>query len=217
LIFVALLNQNPMDKQKYILETSMKLFMKYGIRAITMDRISDELGISKRTIYELFRDKDDLIYQAIRHFAREKKKETEKLVQDSENVIHTIFQLATHQAVQMREVNPQFAHDLKKYHARVFRILSEDEEMRDYSLTRKFLNNGMKQGLFRTDLDMDIVNKFLHLLIDKAFGHETDPALEKYSHRELFDNIFLTYIRGISTEKGIQLLDECRSSVKLEF
>ena len=53
----------------------MKLFMKYGIRAITMDRISDELGISKRTIYELFRDKDDLIYQAIRHFASEKKKD----------------------------------------------------------------------------------------------------------------------------------------------
>lgn len=206
-----------MDKRNYILETSMKLFMKYGIRAITMDRISDELGISKRTIYELFRDKDDLIYQAIRHFASEKKKETEHLVQNSENVIHTIFQLATHQATQMREVNPQFTHDLKKYHTRVFRIISEDKDIRDYSLTRKFLDNGMKQGLFRTDLDMDIVNQFLHLLIDKAFGHETDPALEQYSHREIFNNIFLTYIRGISTEKGIQLLDECRSSVILEF
>lgn len=205
-----------MDTRERILQTSMTLFIKYGIRSITMDRIAEELGISKRTIYELFHDKDDLLLQAIRNFAGEKKKESAKMIRESDNVIEIIFKFAAAQSGQMREINPQFVHDLRKHHPKVFRILSDRNDLRDYSLTRNFLESGIKQGIFTGTMDIDLVNHFLHLLLN-LFGPEADPRIQKFAHRDIFNNIFLAYIRGISTEKGIQLIDQYKSNIAFQF
>ncbi len=205
-----------METKDRILESSIRLFLKYGIRAITMDRIAVELGISKRTIYELFNDKDDLLFHALQHFTLEQKKLSMEMIRESSDVIDVIFRFAARQSVIMREVNPQFVHDLRKYHARVYRKIAEKNDIRDLSLTRSFLTTGIEQGIFREDMNIDLVNLFLHQLMDQ-FGPEADEGIQKYGHQEVFENVFLAYIRGICTPKGVKLIGDHAAATELNF
>jgi len=107
----------------------------------------------------------------------------------------------------MKQVNPVFFQDIKRYHAKIFRELQEEGDFRDHSITRKILSNGTEQGIFRQDLNMEIVNQTLHELFE-LFSPDSKMTSEGYHRGELFNNIIIPYLRGIATEKGIALIDE---------
>jgi AcrR family transcriptional regulator len=195
------------EVRERIIVESGALFGKYGIRSMTMDALAEEMGISKRTIYEQFKDKDALLQEVIHFFKQKQNDEAHQIIEESENGIEALFRMMRVHIRQIAKMNPMFFHDFKKYHTRVFKEFAEPGDIRDFSITKKILDKGVKQKEFRSDMSIEIVNLTLHELFN-LFGHESSLIDAGYDRKEMFDHIIIPYLRGISTEKGVALIEQ---------
>jgi len=201
--------QNLEVKDRILVESGL-LFAKYGIKSMTMDSLAEELGISKRTIYERFKDKDTLLREVILYYKYQTQVQAHELIDQSDNAIEALFRIIKMTVGQMQRMSPAFFHDFKKYHQKVFKQFSEPGEVRDMSMTRKLLETGVKQEVFRDDIDIEIVNHAIHGLFD-MFGHNSSMIDAGFDRKDMFDHILIPYFRGISTKKGRKLLTDCKT------
>lgn len=201
-----------MDYKDRISEEAEKLFMKYGIRAVTMDMISQELGMSKRTIYENFSDKDSLVTHVIRERALKQKESFIDIMHESGNVIDVIFNIIETAGREMRDTNPNYMLDLKKYHHNVYRLLCDRGEIRNSEMTLEILKRGVDEKVFRDEINIELVNEGIQGFIDTIQENELFHS-SKYSRLEIFDNILFSYIKGISTVEGNKLIDKYRTKL----
>ncbi len=199
-----------MEVRDRILVESGILFGKYGIRSMTMDSLAEEMGISKRTIYERFKDKDTLLLEVIKYYKDQSSEEAHRLIEQSDNAIEALFRIIKMTVDQMQRMSPAFFHDFKKYHQKVFKQFAEPGEIRDYSMTRKLLETGIEQEVFRDDLNVDIVNHAIHAIFD-LFGHNSSMIDAGFNRNDMFDHVLVPFFRGISTKKGRKLLVDCKT------
>ena len=193
-----------MDARLRILKEAGLMFSKFGIRSITMDTIANELGISKRTLYETFKDKDDLVSQAIEEGAKMHKTICQVKILESENVIQAIFSILKLNASTFGKINPLFFEDLKKYHFKIFSRLQTKGDFRDYKLTLKLIKRGVDENVFSSELEVGIVNIFIHKFVDSMHSDE----LSDFSKEQIVKSVFMPYLYGISTEKGRELIND---------
>jgi len=199
-----------LEVRERIIVESGQLFGRYGIRTMTMDALAEAMGISKRTIYERFKDKDTLLLEVIRYYKDKTSEESHRLIEQSDNAIEALFRIIKMTVEQMARMSPAFFHDFKKYHQKVFRQFSEPGEMRDMSMTRKLLETGIRQEVFRDDIHLEIVNHAIHAIFD-LFGHSSDMIDAGFNRKDMFEHILIPYFRGISTKKGRKLLTDYKT------
>jgi TetR/AcrR family transcriptional regulator, cholesterol catabolism regulator len=195
-----------MEIKERIITVAGTLFAMYGIRSVTMDTLAEEMGISKRTIYENFKDKDELLLEVIKHFKLQQMKEVNEVIRDAENVVVALFSMLRGMINMMKQVNPVFFHDIKKYHSHIFRQLEEDGDLRDHSVTRQILSEGIKQGIFKTEYNLELVNLTIHELFN-MFSPDSKLVTKGYHRAELFNNVIIPYLTGVATEKGRTLIE----------
>jgi len=203
-------NIGPVEVRERIILESGQLFGKYGIRSMTMDALAEEMGISKRTSYERFKDKDTLLLEVIRYYKDLTQKEAHLLIDQSDNAIEALFWIIKLTIGQMMRMSPAFFHDFRKYHQKVFKQFSEPGNIRDFSMTRRLIETGIKQEVFRDDIHIELTNRTLHTLFD-LFGHDSSLVDEGFDRKEMFDHIIIPFFRGISTKKGRKLLVDCKT------
>ncbi len=197
-----------MEVKEKILVKASELYLSMGVRNVTMDTLASELGISKRTIYELFTDKDDLVIQCIRYMIIEQGKEHLNIIQNSENVIHALFEILKTQDDHRKSYPRVFVEDIKKYFPAVFSTFYACKaDLKKYSASYAMLEKGVKEGIFRSDLRIDLVDTFIHETISILHTSERIHLLNP-NPKEIFLNTFFPYLRGISTEKGLQLIEQ---------
>jgi len=202
-----------MEIRDRIIEEATKEFMLYGTRSVSIDNIAAALGISKRTVYENFRDKTDLVYTCLDTLAKEHENKNHIIITTPCNVIETIFSFMREGIKAMTSINPVFFFDMKKYYPKKWNEIQEANVKNAFSLTRNLLNKGIKEDLFRKDINISIVAKLFHeqmnLLADeKIFPHD------EYNFPDVFQNLTINFMRGISTTKGIEIIDEITSRQK---
>ena len=180
---------------------------------MTMDSLAEEMGISKRTIYERFKDKDTLLLEVIKYYKNLTQEESLRLIDQSDNAIEALFRIIKLTIGQMMRMSPAFFHDFRKYHLKVFKEFSEPGEIRDFSITQKLLETGVQQKVFRDDININIVNQTLHTLFD-LFGHNSSMVDAGFDRKEMFDHIIIPFFRGISTKKGRRLLVDCKNLIE---
>ncbi len=153
-----------MDIREKIIEETAGLFKTYGIRSVTMDSIAAHMGISKRTIYEIFSDKDDLIINVLKKMAHNQKELLEKILVESENSIAAIFRLLEINRDFMQDMSPAFQADLRRYHNEVLIKSANIHDLPDFKNSQQIIERGMEEKLFRNDINPDIVNRCIFLL-----------------------------------------------------
>ena len=182
------------------------MFRRYGIRAVTMDMLAGRLRISKRTIYEIFKDKDELLTGVLRWMGEKQKELVLKIFSGSENVIEAIFRLFGLMDDHYSRMSPAFMLDMENYHHDIIRRLRETDELPFFSDNAAMIERGIEEGVFRKDIDVSITNKCLVEMMrmlyekDSSDGDETD---KKY----IFRDFYINYLRGISTPEGLGLID----------
>jgi len=195
-----------------ILAGAAELFRIYGIKAVTMDTIASRLGISKRTIYERFHDKDELLFAVIVSMIEKQKETTEKILAESPDIISAIFTMIKMGRDHVASMNPLISSDLKKYHSSVLRRIKETCGHPDYESANKMFKAGIEQGVFRDDINVEILSRAFSSM-GKIMG---DPDLfppGTYMYRDLVMNIIVNYLRGISTPEGIAFIDSHESEI----
>lgn len=205
-----------MDYKERITEEAAILFMKYGIRAVTMDSIAHHLGMSKRTIYEHFADKDELLVSVIDSMSARQKDVFRDIMDKSNNVIEALFEILRVASDHISKINPTYLMDLKKYHYRVYEMICQKGDIKNFEMTLAMLRRGVEEKIFRDDINLDIVNSGIHSVIDSTRDNE-DLSPEKYSPFEIIDNLLFNYLLGISTPRGRELINKYKEQKKNEL
>lgn len=190
------------DLRERILTRASTLFSSRGIRSITMDDIAASLSISKRTLYEVFQDKESLLKECILTDHHEMTLFLKEVLVDSKNVLEVILACYKRVIEKFHHTNRLFFEDIKRYPA-VYAMVKSFHE-KDSNNTVAFFQMGVEQGMFRDDVNFAIVNMLVHEQLNTLIN--TDLCKE-YSFIEVYESIMFTYIRGISTEKGAKELE----------
>ena len=185
-----------------IQDTAMRLFTECGIRAVKMSDIASQLGISKRTLYEIFTDKEELLFGCIRSYDQHKK-ERLALYFASHNVIEVVLEAYRLKVNEVQSFNPVFYDDILKYPKLVQYIRQNHEQARQGFLD--FMQRGVSEGLFREGLDYTMVYQMFEAIGQYIMN---DKLFKQYTLRELFVNLYLVALRGICSAEGLRLLDE---------
>jgi len=201
-----------MDK-KTLLYNVTDLFLKYGIKNVTTDFISQKLGISKKTLYEFFTSKEKLIEEVIKiiisdEFGKNKFNKNFKSI-DKLNAIEVNLMVLNHILEINKNFNPIFFIELKKYYPHLYKKLENHKKV---VLKEKILNNlkkGKKEGLYRNNLNEEIIASF-YLSFVELFTPENFENVfgTKYSKQEVIKEIFLFHMYAITSSKGKKFLSK---------
>lgn len=194
-----------MDYKQRIIEEAAVLFRTYGIRAVTMDMLANQLGISKRTIYEVFRDKDELLEGVLRWMTVKQREVLAKIMNESENVIEAIFKLLDLMMDHFHNMSPAFQLDIKKYRHKMLSDPDRKGEMHLSGFDEEIVRQGIKEGIFRTDIDVPTINKCL-LEVSKMSNDNELISTDDFQIKNVIRNVYINYLRGISTQKGLDLI-----------
>ena len=196
-----------MELQEKIIEEATHQYFQYGIRNVTMDGIATGLGMSKRTVYEIFKDKNELVHECLKSIKQKHNAKNQKIVTTSTNVIETIFSFMQEGIKSMNAINPVFFRDMEKFYNSTWKKLKEENEKEGFMLTTELLKKGIKEGLFREDINIQIVSKLFHEQINLLANEEIFPR-DEFNYTDVFQNLTINFMRGISTQKGIDLIDK---------
>jgi TetR/AcrR family transcriptional regulator, cholesterol catabolism regulator len=179
------------------------LFIERGVKQVTMDTIAQSLGISKRTIYENYKDKNDLLRNVLIQATINHKEKVVEIIKNSKNVIEALFNFGEFNKETFQRINPLFFDDIKKYHSDIFEQIMNNDQVRNHEISYTLLKRGINEGVFIKTIDINLANRFIHNTMDffNKVAHE-----EKMDHRIIWETVFLPYIKGICTEKGTEIL-----------
>jgi len=195
-----------MDYKQRILEESATMFRTYGIRAVTMDMLANQMGISKRTIYEVFKDKDELLKGVLKWMTKKQRVLIDKTLDESENVIEAIFKILDIMTEHFHNMSPAFRMDMKRFHNDMINKFNKTDELPYYNNNAEILKRGIEEGIFRKDLDIMITNKCL-MEVMKMSGDKDVSAEDDLINEDVIRDFFINYLRGISTQKGLELIN----------
>ena len=194
-----------MEIQERIRQKADELFRRYGIRSVTMDEIATQLGMSKKTIYQYYTDKDQLV-DAVAvdeiHFSQE------CCTRDSaaaENAIEEIFKVMEFVEVMFRNMNPSMLHDLEKYHPGGYKKFLEHKNKFLYEMVKKNIERGIREELYRPEIDIEIMSRYRLETMMIAFNTNVLPT-SKLNFVKLQQEILEHLLYGLATLKGYKLI-----------
>ena len=167
-----------------------------------MDDIAQMLSISKRTLYEIYEDKEELLYQGIVHFDQEAKQSMSAFIKEASSVMDIILETYQRRVVRTGSVNPLFYDDIQKYPKVVDYLNNEREHAYDQFLS--FLIRGVREGYFRENVDYELVAQMFNAINTYVMNQH---LLGRYSVQQVFANMLLIPLRGFCTPKGLQVIE----------
>lgn len=200
-----------LDNKEKLLKGAEALFMKYGVRSITMDEIARHLGISKKTIYQHFTDKDDIVESFARGHLERQRQQLDKITEESKNAVEEMVKLSICLKENMRGVNPSLLFDLQKYHPRAWNAWLEFKSKVIHQSIIRSMKQGMEEGYFRSDINMDVLARMRLEVVQMAFDSMIFPR-EEYNLPEVQAQLFDHFVHGIMTEKGKKLYQKYKES-----
>lgn len=198
-----------MEAQDKILKTSLELFFKYGIKRVTMDDIAKELGMSKKTIYQYYKEKDDLVNQLCESEMVKNQKRFDEVFSQSKNPIHEIMLISDNMREMMQHINPVFFLDLQKFHPTAFMQFQTFKENCAFKDIFRNIKKGKELGYYRPEIDEEFVARYRLAQIDMLmFGNSF--SFDKISFTKSHELVLDMFVYGICTVKGHKLINDYR-------
>ena len=194
--------------RELILKTALEQFTKHAIKKVKMDDIASTLSISKRTIYEQFCDKEQLLLEALKLHNKIIQNEGKQIVRNASHTLEIILKLYDKYIDILSGINKEFFTDLKKY-PEICKSKRHSEEQNDKRFLA-WIEEGRKQGWFREDANLEIFSYILRQNLETIFTAKMDSkenTLSKFPPGELGRTLIIFYLRGISTPQGEEIIE----------
>ena len=183
-------------------EVAMKLFLANGINSVRMDDVAKQMGISKRTIYEIYDNKEALLFDVVVAHFKQRLDNMEFVLRKCNNVMEILLEVYRMKVADFKNTNPLFFTEMVRYSQLHQFLVEQNDHMRENSL--QFMQRGVKEGYFRKDVNYEIAG----LLFDAMGAYIMEKELyRKYSIEDIFRNIVFVSLRGMCTDKGIEAID----------
>jgi AcrR family transcriptional regulator len=189
-----------------ILSTAERMFMRFGIRSVTMDDVARETSISKKTLYRCFRDKNDLVQKTIEQHLKAIEEKMDELDRLEGDAVSATMAIANFICSDHRELNPALIFDLKKYHSDSYAMFTRQ---RDQIISTRVLDNlqkGIEAGLYRKDIHPELISRFYINSVGSLFDPDSFPGME-FDFVNRYRELIRYHLHGIVTPEGKKLLD----------
>lgn len=192
------------DQKDKILKGAEELFMRYGVRSISMDDIARHLGVSKKTLYQHFADKDELVMMVSKSYMQIHANEFEEIRKTSANTVEELARISVCMKKNMEGLNPAMLFDLQKFHPKAWSIWLDfkNKYIRESVITT--LKQGITDGFVRPDIDPEVLAAVRIELVQMAFNPDVFPR-ERFNLADVQVQIFDHFVLGLVTEKGRKL------------
>ncbi len=196
-----------MEQKETILNQARTLFFLFGIKSISMDDIALKLGMSKKTIYQYFTDKQDLLSTIIDQFIGEHHESTCHLIDQKLDAMETFQSMANLALEYTKDLRPAFLYDLQKYYRPYWDKFLHFKNESILEETKNLLTRGKAQGLFLENMNVDLAAKLHICCIDEIISvrHPNHGITEMHL---LIEEYMYMFLRGIASEKGLKRIDE---------
>jgi AcrR family transcriptional regulator len=194
-----------MEIQDRIRQKADELFRRYGIRSVTMDEIATQLGMSKKTIYQYYADKDQLVDAVAVDEINYSQECCLKDAEISANAIEEIFRVMEFVEEMFRSMNPSMLHDLEKYHPMGYKKFLEHKNKFLYEMIRKNIERGIREELYRPEVDVEIMSRYRIEGMMLLFNADLFPT-SKFNLVKLHQEILEHFLYGLATMKGYKLI-----------
>ena len=196
-----------MDTKDRILHKANELFFRYGVRSITMDEIAAQCGISKKTIYQFFEDKDALVAAVLDKEIDNTQGRCLDTRDVSENAVHEVF-LAMEYVIQMFDsMHSNVMFDLHKHHPESYHKLEQHKSKFLYTVTKENIERGQQEGLYRTELNAEILAYMRLETVFMTVRQELIPR-HQYPPSVVMQEISDHFLYGLATPKGLELIEK---------
>lgn len=200
-----------METQERILDTAFGLFRQYGTRSITMDDIATRMGISKKTLYAHFVDKDDMVVHAISRFLEVIQEEERGLRAGAANAIEELFEVMNMMDNRLRNMNPVIMLDLQKFHSKAFTVFQEYRNNYLRNTIRENLERGIAEGLYREDLEVSILTQFRIASAMLCFQPEVFP-IAGFEMVKVQRVLLEHFLYGVASAEGLKLIEKYKQA-----
>lgn len=188
-----------------IIKEASQLFKRYGIKSISMEELSRQLRISKKTLYQHFTDKNDLVEKVIFQMMDQKGCATKEIETKNLNAVEELFELYHLANELIREHNESLEFDLQRFYPQIFKKIRDSHRANIYNLTLSNLIKGKREGYYRNDLDEQVITK-LHVLRIENLMHSDLVTTEEIHSNHFFYEVFKYHLHGIISQKGLQFI-----------
>jgi AcrR family transcriptional regulator len=200
------------DPHKPLLLRIRDLLFLYGTKSITLDDIASRMGISKKTIYSCCPDKKNLVDRIVVDYLSSHRAEAERVRAESRHAIDEVLQMARLARARMEQVSPAFLFDLNKYYPEIWARFEQYRTQEIFGQVVDVIKRGQQEGLFRTDLDTEIVAA-MHLQHIRLL---TEPGQQPRPERpvgDLIRHIISIFLQGIVTRKGLDVMSQLEKNI----
>ncbi|MFN8310398.1 MAG: TetR/AcrR family transcriptional regulator [Chitinophagales bacterium] len=204
-----------MTNQQIILQRAQELFIRFGIKNMTMDDIARELGMSKKTIYLYVNNKADLVQKALRTYIATETQVLKDAVANSGNALEEMLTLINFISTHLREFDSRVFHELEKYYSEAFKQYQEYRDKTILSYFSENLEKGIKQGVYRKDINPEVISLFYVYGSDVLFDPQIFPS-KRFPFITAYHQIAEYHLRGILSKKGVELLEQSKLLKTLE-
>ncbi len=196
-----------MEPKERILQRAEELFMKFGIRSVSMDDIANHLGMSKKTLYQYFADKDELVMGVVDGHINGLQLECSVCHTDAKDAIHEIFMTMERIMVQFSNMNPMLLYDLEKFHYKAYQRFREHKDKFLLKIIRDNIEWGINDELYRPEVNVDVMSKFRIESMMIPFNVAVFPP-GKYNLAAISEMIIENFTYGLATIKGHKLIQK---------
>lgn len=201
---MAEINQYRKELRDKIIAYAMKEFHQRGVKVVKMDEISRGLRVSKRTVYEIFGDKEELLLAGMKIERAEYKARVEQYaLTHARNIIDVIGYIYRLQMERNQQVGIVFYEEIHRM-PRILEFLKEEHD-KEYDDSMRFFQAGVDEGYFRKDVNFEVVFESSKICMSEMMHQQ---LYKRFTMQELFDNYTLIIIRGFCTDRGLELLDK---------
>jgi len=190
-----------------IIQKATDLFINLGFKSVTMDDIANEMGISKKTIYAHFSNKTELVRDTTMTLFNHITLGIDCICDLNKNPIEELYEIKKFVMLQLKneKSSPQF--QLQKYYPEVHKTFKEKQFGKMYDCTTNNLQQGVKQGLYRENIDIDFVSRIYFIGVN-GIKDETMFPMEQFPKTHLFEEYLEYHLRGIVTKEGLKILNK---------
>ncbi len=196
------------NQEKDILLKAADMFMKYGIRSVTMDDLSREMGVSKKTIYKFVENKAELVHKCIEYIHTEISALIEGVYSKPGNAIDRLIEVDNAVCNMVDDHDPGLEFQLQKYYPETMQTLDKERRKMVVEKMRANMEQGIKEGLYRDDFNVEIITQLYYSRMMLMVDEENNFPLQNFTKLEVMHNILVYHIRGIATSKGIAYLEK---------
>jgi TetR/AcrR family transcriptional regulator, cholesterol catabolism regulator len=194
-----------MEMKDRIQEKANDLFTRYGFKSITMDEIASQLGVSKKTIYQYFSDKNELVDAVVRKTINYAQSVCDSNIATCQDAVHELFQAMDFIQEIFSDMNPVMMYDLERFHPESYKLFLDHKNIYLFEIIKSNIKRGIEEGLYRPDLNIEIIARYRLEAMMLGFNQDVFPA-SKFNLAEAQKMIIEHFLFGVASLKGYNLI-----------